>query len=66
MGQNKILSTAIHKAHIIKSLTITHSPHNNVPLTHTIYNIEQLSLSKWQKPIGSVLPYIVRCKELTT
>lgn len=40
MGQNKIFSTATHKAHIIKSLTITHSPYNNVPLTHTIYNIE--------------------------
>lgn len=40
MGQNKIFSTAIHKAHIINSLTIIHSPHNNVPLTHTIYNIE--------------------------
>ena len=66
MGQNKIFSTATHKTHIIKSLTINHSPHNNVPLTHTIYNIEQLSLSKWQKPIGRVLPYIVRCKERTT
>jgi len=40
MGQNKIFYTAIHKSHIINSLTITHSLHNNVPLTHTIYNIE--------------------------
>ena len=40
MGQNKIFSTAIHKTHIINSLTTTRSPHNNVPLTYTIYNIE--------------------------
>lgn len=40
MGQNKIFSIAIHKAHIINSLTITHSPHNNVTLTYTIYNME--------------------------
>ena len=40
MGQNKIFFTTTYKTHIINSLTTTYSPHNNVPLTHTIYNIE--------------------------